>query len=255
MSAAPTPVTIESVLELIRVQIEKSDQEAARRKEEFDRKLDRMVEAADRRQEAAEQEYARRREEDARRREEDARRKEEDARRKEEDARRQEKIDAQFEKTAKQIEQTNKDVGGLTGKVGNMVEKLVGEGNLVDQFRELGHRVKTHSRKKVFGEKGTADCGEIDLFLEDGNVAILVEAKTTLKKDDVIDHLDRMERYRRFVDADGKNGKHFIGAVAGTVIAENVIDFAHEKGLYVIIQSARAVEILSQPEGFVAKKW
>ena len=237
MSAQPTPVTIESVLELIRVQVEKSDQEAARRKEEFDRKLDRMVEA--------------------------------DARRREEDARRKEEIDAQFEKTnqaieattqaiektAKQIEQTNKDVGGLTGKVGNMVEKLVGEGNLVDQFRELGHRVKTHSRKKVFGEKGTADCGEIDLFLEDGNVAILVEAKTTLKKDDVLTHLERMEKYRRFVDADGSNGKHFIGAVAGTVIAENVIDFAHEKGLYVIIQSARAVEILSQPEGFVAKKW
>jgi len=251
MSAAPTPVTIESVLELIRVQIEKSDQEAARRKEEFDRKLDRMVEA-------------------------DARRREEDARRREEDARRKEEIDAQFEKTtqaieattqaieattqaiektAKQIEQTNKDVGGLTGKVGDMVEKLVGEGNLVDQFRKLGHRVKAHSRKKVFGEKGTAESGEIDLFLEDGNVSILVEAKTTLKKDDVLDHLERLEKYRRCVDADGPSGKHFIGAVAGTVIAENVIDFAHEKGLYVIIQSARAVEILSQPEGFVAKKW
>jgi len=223
MSTQPTPVTIESVLELIRVQVEKSDQEAARRKEEFDRKLDRMVEAA--------------------------------ARRKEEIDAQIEKTTQAIEKTAKQIEQTNKDVGGLTGKVGNMVEKLVGEGNLVDQFRELGHNVKTHSRKKVFGEKGTADCGEIDLFLEDGNVAILVEAKTTLKKDDVLTHLERLEKYRRCVDADGPSGKHFIGAVAGTVIAENVIDFAHEKGLYVIIQSARAVEILSQPEGFVAKKW
>ena len=46
-----------------------------------------------------------------------------------------------------------------------------------------------------------------------------------------------------------------IGAVAGTVIAENVINFAHENGMYVIIQSARAVEILAQPEGFKAKEW
>jgi len=57
MSAQPTPVTIESVLELIRVQIEKSDQKSARRKEEFDRKLDRMVEAAALRQEAADQRH------------------------------------------------------------------------------------------------------------------------------------------------------------------------------------------------------
>jgi hypothetical protein len=64
-----------------------------------------------------------------------------------------------------------------------------------------------------------------------------------------------MEKYRRFVDADGSHGKRFIGAVAGTVIAENVINFAHENGLYVIIQSARAVEILPRPVGFVAKKW
>jgi len=202
MSAAPTPLTIESVLELTRAQIKESGQE-------FDRKFDRMVEEADRRQ-------------------------------------------AEIDKTVKA---TNKAVGALTRNVGGMVEKLVGEGNLVDQFRELGHKVNIHCRKRVFGKRGTADSGEIDLFLEDGDVAILVEVKTTLKKDDVIDHIERIEKYRRFVDADGKNGRSFIGAVAGTVIAENVINFAHENGFYVIIQSARAVEILSPPEGFVAKKW
>jgi hypothetical protein len=96
--------------------------------------------------------------------------------------------------------------------------------------------------------------GEIDLFLEDGNVAILVEAKTTLKIDDVNEHIERIEKFRRFVDANGNSGKHFIGAVACTMIAENVKDFAHENGLYVI-QSAKEVEILEQPEGFKAKEW
>ena len=166
-----------------------------------------------------------------------------------------EKTQAQVEKTQVAVEATNIAVGSLTRKVGDMSEKLLGEGNLVAQFRDLGIKVKTHSRNKVFGEKGTAESGEIDLFMEDGDVAILVEAKTTLKMNDVRDHIQRMEKYRRFVDADGKNGKRFIGAVAGTVIEENVINFAHDSGLYVIIQSARAVEIISQPEGFVAKKW
>jgi len=160
-----------------------------------------------------------------------------------------------FQKTAEQIEATNQAVGSLTNKVGDMVEKLLGEGNLVAQFRELGLRVKTHSQNKVFGEKGTSDSGEIDLFLEDGDVAILVEAKTTLKMDHVNEHIKRIEKYRRFADAEGYAKKRFVGAVAGTVIAENVINYAHENGLYVIIQSARAVEIIPQPDGFVAKKW
>jgi len=36
---------------------------------------------------------------------------------------------------------------------------------------------------------------------------------------------------------------------------EHVAQFAHENGMYVIVQSARATEILPRPEGFVAKKW
>ena len=163
--------------------------------------------------------------------------------------------DKRIKKTEKLVKATNIAVASLSDKVGDMVEKLLGEGNLIDQFRELGLKVKAHSQKKKFGEKGTANSGEIDLFLEDGDVAILVEAKTTLKMDHVREHIKRIEKYRRFMDADGDHGKHFIGAVAGTVIAENAINFAHENGLYVIVQSARAVEIISQPDGFVAHKW
>ncbi|MCL2306447.1 MAG: hypothetical protein FWC43_13995 [Planctomycetaceae bacterium] len=219
MSEQIAPLTYESVLALI----QRSGLEFRQWLEESSQKFDKRMEALDQKfQETAE---------------------------------RQQKTDEQIEKTTKTVEATNKAVGALTDRVGNMVEKMVGEGNLVDQFRALGHNVKTHSRKRVFGEKGTSESGEIDLFMEDGDVAILVEAKTTLKMDDVIDHLERMEKYRRFVDANGHNGKIFIGAVAGTVIAENVMNFAYENGLYVIIQSARAVEILPPPAGFVAKKW
>jgi hypothetical protein len=166
-----------------------------------------------------------------------------------------ERTNAAIERAAEQMKTTQQEIGSLGFRVGEMVEKLLGEGNLVAQFRELGHKVKAHSRRMIFGEKGTADSGEIDLFLEDGDVAILVEAKTTLKLDDVTEHIERMEKYRRFVDADGKRGKRYIGAVAGTVIAEHVINFAHDNGLYVIIQSARAVEIVTPPAGFMAKEW
>ena len=162
---------------------------------------------------------------------------------------------ATIDRIAVQQEENNRIVGNLGNRVGKMFEKLLGEGRLVAQFRELGYKVKSHSQNKVFGEEGTADSGEIDLFLENGDVAILVESKTTLSRDDVSDHIERIEKYRRFENSDGKTGKRYIGAVAGTVIADNVMNFAHENGLYVIIQSARAVEIIPSPEGFKAREW
>ena len=157
--------------------------------------------------------------------------------------------------TDRRMEETDRRIGGLGTRVGQIVENMI-YGDIVSQFRDLGYEVTARSQNKEFGRKGTKDCGEIDLFLEDGNVAILIEAKTTLKVDDVRDHIERMEKYRRYIDAgDSGDKRRYIGAVAGTVVAENVINFAHENGLYVIVQAARDVEILPLPEGFVAKEW
>ena len=174
-------------------------------------------------------------------------------------ARRQEENDRRFQEmsreTDRKIRETNQSVGKLGSRVGEIVENMVA-GDIVAQFRDLGYKVKGRSQNRVFGEEGTSESGEIDLILEDGDVAILIEAKTTLKEDDVRAHIERLAKYRRYIDSGGSGEKRrYVGAVAGTVVAENVIDFAHENGLYVIIQSARAVEILPQPEGFVAKKW
>ena len=97
--------------------------------------------------------------------------------------------------------------------------------------------------------------GEIDLFLDDGDVAILIEVKTTLEIADVRKHIERLEKYRRCIDAKGNNKRRFIGAVAGAVVSDEVTDFAQEHGMYVIVQSGKAVEIVTPPEGFTAKEW
>jgi hypothetical protein len=47
----------------------------------------------------------------------------------------------------------------------------------------------------------------------------------------------------------------FIGAVAGAVIKGDSEEFAHENGMYVIVQSGEAVEIVTPPKGFKAKEW
>jgi len=173
----------------------------------------------------------------------------------EEAERRSKEAERKSEKVWAQIERTSKEVSALGSRVGEIVENMVG-GDIVEQFQALGYAVTGYSRNKVFGIKGKGDDGEIDLFLEDGDVAILVEARTTLKIDDVKEHIEKLEKYRRHVEANGNTDKRkFIGAVATGSAAENVIKFAHRQGLYVIVQAGRTVEILPPPAGFVAKKW
>jgi len=153
------------------------------------------------------------------------------------------------------MKETDRQIGALGNRVGQIVENMI-YGDIVSQFQDLGYEVTARSQNKEFGKKGTKDCGEIDLLLEDGDVAILIEAKTTLKMDDVREHIERLEKYRRYADARGRDTHvRYVGAVAGTVVAENVIHFAHENGLYVIVQTARDVEIVPLPEGFTAKEW
>ncbi|MDR0327699.1 MAG: YraN family protein, partial [Planctomycetaceae bacterium] len=126
----------------------------------------------------------------------------------------------------------------------------------INQFRALGHHVITYSRRKIFGEPGTDATGEIDLFLEDGDIAILVEVKTRLKTDGILDHIERMEKYRKCMDMSGSGAqKHYIGAVASPSVEENVIKFAHKKGFYVIVQTGDLFEIVKPPEGFSPKTW
>jgi len=119
----------------------------------------------------------------------------------------------------------------------------------------LGYSTTKYGRNFKFGQQGTAESGEIDLYIEDGDVAILVEAKTTLKTEDVLEHIERLEKYRRCIDAAGSDSRRFIGAVAGAVVEENVAAFAQKHGMYVIAQSGKAFEIIPSPEGFVPKKW
>jgi len=85
---------------------------------------------------------------------------------------------------------------------------------------------------------------------------ILIEVKTTLETSDVRKHVERMEKYRRHVDAKGRgDNRRLVGAVAGAVVEGDAETVAHENGMYVIVQSDKAVKILEPPEGLKAKKW
>ncbi len=157
--------------------------------------------------------------------------------------------------TDRRMQETDRKISALGSRIGEIVENMIG-GDIVTQFRALDYAVSAYYRNLIFGNPGTSESGEIDLILQDGDIAILIEVKTTLKTGDVLEHIERLEKYRRYIDAHGDVDKRkYIGAVAGAVVEPNVALFAQKNGLYVIVQSGKAVEIIPSPEGFTAKKW
>jgi len=175
-------------------------------------------------------------------------------RRMEETDRRMEETRQLIKENALQMKETDKKISALGSRIGEIIESMV-KGDIVAKFQELGYEVTECSRNKSFEYKKLGIRGEIDLFLDDGEIAVLIEVKTHLETADVRSHIERMEKYRRCTDAKGPNKRRFIGAVAGAVATDEAVNFAHESGLYAIVQSGKAVEIVASPDGFQAREW
>jgi hypothetical protein len=141
----------------------------------------------------------------------------------------------------------DRQMSKLGNRIGELVEAMV-EGGIVRLFRELGYDFDMYARRGAsFGNRELGISGEIDFFLENGDYACLVEVKTNLSEDDVRDHMERLEKFRKCSDIKGDK-RRFIAAVGGGVVRDNVRKFALSQGIYVIQQSGENVEVIA-PEG------
>ena len=161
----------------------------------------------------------------------------------------------QMKETDRRMKESERKISALGSRIGEIIENMV-SGNIVAKFREFGYAVNECSQNKYFENKELGISGEIDVLLEDGDIAILIEVKTTLVIADVREHIERLEKYRCHTDTKVNGDKRrFIGAVAGAVVRDDAAKFAQKNGMYVIVQSGEAVKIVPPPEGFVAKEW
>lgn len=178
------------------------------------------------------------------------------ARRQEELAKRQEVTNREIEKTARGIDRlsdevgrVNKAVGDLTGKWGKFVEGLVAPG-AVRIFRERGIEVKqTHTRSE---SQRNGESMEIDVLVVNDEYAIAISVKSTLKVENVDEHIDALSRFHEFFT--NFSDKKILGAVAGIVIDEGAGKYAYRKGLFVITQAGENIKILND-EKFKPKEW
>ena len=164
--------------------------------------------------------------------------------------------DKQFKESGRQIrefrksfQETRKMVDDLTGKWSRFVEGLIAPG-AKRLFKERGIHVDTVYQRAERSSDGEGI--EIDVLAVGSDYAVLIEAKSTLKVDDVNDHLERIVKFRRLFPE--FKDKKVIGAVGGIVIDEESDKYAYRQGLFVIAESGETVRILNDKK-FVPKVW
>ena len=87
--------------------------------------------------------------------------------------------------------------------------------------------------------------------IEDTTQAMAVEVKTTLKRDEVDYHVERMGKIRRHADLHDDKRQYF-GAMAASVVDDQTRRYALNRGFYLIEPSGEDVMIVEPGE---VKAW
>jgi hypothetical protein len=162
-----------------------------------------------------------------------------------------EETDKKFQETDKLIKELSKNIGGLNNSFGQWAEEAV-SAKLWEKFRALGYTF-TEGGPYEFWKDGKT-VAQVDALLQNGDYLMAVEIKSVLAKEHVDKHQERLEKVRGRLDAK-KDRRKLLGAVAGMVVPKDVRACAHEKGLYVVLQSGDSVTVAETPENFKAREW
>jgi hypothetical protein len=173
------------------------------------------------------------------------------AKRQEETDKQQKLTDKQLMLTDRQVKRLSKNIGGISNSLGKWVEKMV-SGKLWEKFNDAGY-VFTKGGPCKFIEDNKV-FAQVDVFLENGEYAMPVEVKVELAEEDVDDHIERIEKLRHYMDKRNDKRK-LVGAVAGAIVPESVMNYAFKKGLYVLVQSGKSIALAEQPKKFQVRAW
>ena len=159
--------------------------------------------------------------------------------------------EASFAKWQKSMQE---NIGGLNNSLGDMAEAIFV--NLADKFNsELGFNFpRIADRGIAFRDRDRRLIAEIDRFYENGDSVLAAEVKARLREDHVDGHIERLKKIAVFLKGEGKE-KKVIGAVAGYIVPESVMNYAHGNGLYVLVQNGDSVSIAARPPDFMERAW
>ena len=156
----------------------------------------------------------------------------------------------QMKKTFRRLE---KQFGDMGNRFGDVIEHMLAT-RLPEKFLAFGYKFEQVNRNSNIKNIVTGQrIAEIDVLLMDGEYDMAVEVKTKPDKKDVDEHVARLKKIRSHYDGKGRSQK-ILGAIAGAVFDETVLNYAVENGLFVVCQSGDAASI-NVPEGFQPREW
>jgi DNA repair exonuclease SbcCD ATPase subunit len=162
-------------------------------------------------------------------------------------------IAKQQEKNERLIERVSKNIGGLNRSMGELVETLI-SGRLWEKFEKY-HLKRAYRRIPIHDDTDRLRT-DIDILLLNTVYAMVVEVKRDLnKKEDVREHLKRMELVLQYPPDITLTGKRVMGAMAGAVVDPDVAAYAYECGFFVLELSGEMVQLVPPPTGFEPKEW
>jgi hypothetical protein len=142
-----------------------------------------------------------------------------------------------------QKEDFNTRLGSLTNLFGDVTEAMIAP-KICEKFEEFGFSFLRANPNVRFNDRANDLSFEVDIMLENGDKAMLIEAKTKLTIERVDKHIERLEKMHKYANLHGDK-RIFLGAVAGIVVTDEIRDYALSQGFYFIEYSGENFYITS----------
>ena len=155
------------------------------------------------------------------------------------------------EETGKQMRETDRRLSRFGNRLGEVIEYTIAP-NLRQKFKDLGLNFPRANLNTDVSDYDNDIFLEIDIFLENGEKALLVEVKTKPSVEDVQDHIERIEKMRLYANLHGDR-RTFLGAMGGVVMADDIKKFILKQGMFLIEPSGETFTI-TPPNG-QPKEW
>ena len=148
-------------------------------------------------------------------------------------------------------EEFNTRIGALTNLFGDLTLGMLAP-KLRNKFSEFGLIFLKSTKEVEIDDRVNNISLEIDILLENGDKAMLVEVKTKLTEERINKHVERLEKMSQYADIHGDK-RTFLGAVAGFAITEDVKKSALNNGFYLIEPDGENFNII--PPNCKPREW
>ncbi len=149
-----------------------------------------------------------------------------------------------------------KELGRKIAELGDVLG-LYAEAQVRERIKHLFDKRGIHLDSVMYHYQQETKNGEflyeIDILLVNSEYAVITEVKNQLKKDDVDEHIARMEKCT-ITPPKGAKDKILLGCIGAMIVSPEVETYAKRQGFYLLKPSGESVK-MANPANFKHKEW